>query len=55
MDKNELVYWQVLEGVRWLARSSRYSTSEILDSIMNDILSGKFEKATLDQPHRFWE
>ena len=52
--KWETVYHQTLEAVRYLARNSIYNTSELLDEMDHDILSGKYERSELPKELEFW-
>jgi hypothetical protein len=52
---NEVVYHQALESIRFLARTSKGSVTDILDNIERDVLSGKYEKTPMPADLRFWD
>jgi len=54
-NKLKIVYRQLLDAIRWFARNSTISVTEILNQLENDVLTGKFEKEELPDNMKFWE
>ena len=51
----ETTYYQTLEAVRFLARTSTLNTLEILNHIHNDIVDGKYENTDIPNELKFWQ
>lgn len=55
MNDWETIYYQTLEAVRFLARTSTLNTLEVLSHIHNDIIDGKYENMTFPDELKFWK